>query len=72
MKQFILQVPEQKARFFTELIQSLGFVKTKEINEITSFEVPEEHKKIVRERMKSSHPSELLDWDDALKKIKVD
>jgi len=36
--------------------------------------IPEEHKKLVRQRIKkyTQHPEELLDWDAAKKRLKLD
>jgi hypothetical protein len=36
--------------------------------------IPEEHKKLVRQRIKkyTQHPEELLDWDTAKKSLKLD
>ena len=45
MKQIILNIPENKFQFFMELVKNLGFVKTADVA------IPEEHKKIVRQRI---------------------
>jgi putative addiction module component len=36
--------------------------------------IPEEHKRLVRQRIKkyTQHPEELLDWDTAKKSLKLD
>lgn len=36
--------------------------------------IPEKHKKVVRQRIKkyTQHPEQLLDWDAAKKKLKLD
>lgn len=58
MKQVTLNIPESKYKFFMELVRNLGL----ETNDI---DIPEEHKKIVRERIKLSdaNPDRLLNWD---------
>jgi hypothetical protein len=62
MKEIILKVPDQKLNFFMDLVRMLGFevVKEKEVD------VSEEHKEIVRQRIKESekNPDRLLDWDN--------
>ncbi|RLD83075.1 MAG: hypothetical protein DRJ10_04185 [Bacteroidetes bacterium] len=64
MKQFTISIPDGKARIFLEFMNSLSFVN--QIEEIDYFIVPEEHKKIVRERIRKSEakPEILLDWDN--------
>lgn len=64
MKEVILRIPEKKFAFFMELIKHLGF-EAEEIDEI-----PEEHKTIVRERIKSANPEHMIAWKDARKQLK--
>lgn len=61
MKQITLNIQDNKFPFFVELIESMDFVDIQE-----DFDIPDEHKKIVMERMKMSeeNPERLLDWDD--------
>ncbi|PKP46250.1 MAG: hypothetical protein CVT95_07265 [Bacteroidetes bacterium HGW-Bacteroidetes-12] len=68
MKQVILNIPENKFQFFMELVKNLGFVKAAEAS------IPEEHKKIVRQRIADSNknPERLLDWDDVKNDFKLD
>lgn len=44
-----------------------------EAADIDDYEIPEEHKNIVRQRIKASetNPSRLLNWDEAKHKLKV-
>lgn len=60
MKEITLKIPDKKVEFFMELIKELGFEVQEEI------EIPEEHKNIVRERIRKSeeYPDRLLKWDD--------
>lgn len=58
MRQITLSVPEDKYEFFVELLQTLEFVS------IEDFEIPEEHKNIVRERIKTSSKENWVKWDD--------
>jgi hypothetical protein len=68
MKQLTLNIPDNQYAFFLELVQKLGFVKIEELD------VPEEHKTIVRERMKKSRqdPDRLLDWEQAEGNFRLD
>ena len=47
-----------------ELIRNLGFDKAEELD------IPEEHKQIVRERIKKSNPEELISWKEARKQLR--
>ena len=64
MKHITLSIKDNKYSFFKELVKNLDFVK------ITDEDIPEEHKKIVRKRIKNSSPDKLLDWDKAKSKLK--
>jgi hypothetical protein len=69
MKNISVQIPDNKYPFFMELLKNFDFVKVKDEDII----IPEEHKQIVRERIKMSEkdPSRRLKWDDAKHKIKL-
>jgi len=64
MKQFTITISDDKVDFFMELMESISFVK--EVKEENLFEVPEEHKSIVRERIAKyeNSPDSYLDWDE--------
>lgn len=64
MKQVILNIPDDKYQFFIELVDNLGFDKSEDIH------IPEEHKAIVRERIKNSNPEELIPWQEARKQLR--
>lgn len=59
MKEVTLKIPDNKVEFFMELIKQLGLEFSEEKD------VLEEHKRIVRERMRMSadDPSRLIEWD---------
>ena len=59
MKEVTLKIPDKKFGFFMELIKQLGF----EVSE--QMEIPEQHKTIVRERIKTARPEDMLTWKDA-------
>jgi hypothetical protein len=54
-----LNVKDEKASFFIELIQNLDFVQMND-----DFDIPEEHKQIVMERIKNASPDKLFKWEN--------
>ena len=64
MKQVTLRIPDSKYHFFMELVRNLGFEKAEDLD------IPEEHKAIVRERIKNSKPEELIPWQEARKQLR--
>jgi hypothetical protein len=68
MKVVTLKIPDNKIGFFMELIEQLGYEVAEEV------EIPEEHKTIVRERIKKSiqNPERLLDWEQVQDDFKFD
>jgi hypothetical protein len=64
MKRITINVPDNKYQFFLELIHNLGFDKVEDL------EIPEEHKEIVRERIKNSKSEDLISWKEARKQLK--
>lgn len=70
MKQYTITIPDNKASSFIDMMKSIGYVKN--IEDSTAIEIPEEHKQIVRERIKKykNSPESYLSWDDIEKNIK--
>lgn len=68
MKEVTLKIPEKKFVFFMELAKQLGF----EVS--LASDIPEEHKSIVRERIKKSvkNPERLLDWKEVNENFRFD
>ena len=64
MKEVTLKIPDNKYQFFMELVRNLGFEKAEELD------IPEEHKAIVRERIRNSKPDELVPLQEARKKLR--
>lgn len=62
MKKITLNIPDKQIDFFKELVTKLGF----EISQEQEIEISEEHKRIVRNRIKESDqtPERLLNWND--------
>ncbi|MCB9447327.1 MAG: addiction module protein [Flavobacteriales bacterium] len=68
MKEVTVKIPDKRFGFFVELIKQLGLEVTEQPD------IPEEHKAIVRERMKKSaqNPDRLLDWDKVKDDFRLD
>lgn len=63
MQEVTLRIPDEKVAFFKELIQELGF------EEVQDLEIPEKHKAIVRDRIKTAKPEEMIPWEEARKQF---
>ena len=63
MRQVTLNIPENKYKFFIELVNNLGFERTEEIH------ISQEHKKIVRERINNEDPDKQITWKEARKQL---
>lgn len=63
MKEVTLKIPDKKLGFFMELIKQLGFEVSEEV------EIPEEHKAIVRERIKTGKSEDMVPWKEARKQF---
>ena len=63
MKEVTLKIPDKKLGFFMELVKQLGFEVSQEI------EIPDEHKDIVRRRIKSAKPEDMISWEKARKQF---
>jgi len=62
MKTYSITIPDDKEKTFLEWMKNLAFVKQIE-QQSSSIDIPEEHKEIIRERMKTTHKKDMLDWD---------
>jgi uncharacterized protein YlbG (UPF0298 family) len=69
MKQFTIQIPDNKVDFFVELMKSISFVKS--IKEDKIADIPEEHKSVVRERIQKyeNSPKSYLEWEEIEEKL---
>lgn len=65
MKKVTLKIPDNKLDFFLELVKQLGFEVSEEV------EIPEEHKEIVRERMRTAKVEDMVPWKEARKQLNV-
>ena len=59
MKKVTISIPEEKYSFFLELLASLDFAT---VNSMEDIEISEEHKALVRDRIKTTTVFE--DWDE--------
>jgi len=68
MKEITLKIPEERLSFFMELVEQLGFEIAGEL------EISEDHKALVRERIKKSDqdPGRLLDWEEVQNNFRLD
>lgn len=63
MTQLILNIPDKDMEFFMTLVKKFKYQLVKKVDEEQLYTIPEEHKKLVRERIKNSKNSDLLDWE---------
>ena len=63
MREVTLKIPEEKFEFYMELFAQLGLETEME------YDIPEEHKEIVRERISNSKPENLIPWKKAKKML---
>lgn len=64
MKQITIKLPSEQLAFFKQLVEKLGF----SIDEEPS--ISEEHRSLVRERIRKSKPEELIPWKEARKQLR--
>lgn len=64
MKEITLRVPDQKVDFVLQLIEQLGLETTSEVQDIS-----EEQKAIVRERIRTAEPEDMIPWEKARKQL---
>jgi len=71
MKSFTITIQDSKESVFIEMMKSLNFVK--KIEEVSDDLIPEEHKKIVLDRLKyiEENPESCLNWEDIEQKLKL-
>ena len=72
MKQYTITIADDKVDFFKELIKNLPFVS--DFREKSDYEIPEEHKTIVKERINKykNSPQNYQEWDDIEKRLTND
>ncbi|MFZ9846522.1 MAG: hypothetical protein ACO3EE_00035 [Flavobacteriales bacterium] len=60
MKQLTINIQDSKFKAFLEFIKTLEYVSISENKDIS---IPEQHKKLVRNRVKSTKKENLLNWN---------
>ncbi len=63
MREITLRIPDNQLGFFLELISQLGFEVAEEL------EIPEEHKAIVKERIRTAKAEDMVPWKEARKQF---
>ena len=63
MKEVTLKIPDKKLSFFMELVKQLGFEVSNEAD------IPEKHKAIVQERIKTGKSEDMVPWKEARKQL---
>jgi|APHot6391423177_1040244.scaffolds.fasta_scaffold00228_12 ABC-type Fe3+-citrate transport system substrate-binding protein len=63
MKEITLKIPDNQLSFFMELFAQLGIEVAEEVD------IPEKHKEIVRERLRTTNPEEMIPWSEARKQL---
>lgn len=66
MNRIVVDVPNEKMEAFEEALRNLGIERTAEVN----FEIPEEHKNIVRKIIAESKPEDYRNWREAFVDIR--
>ncbi len=68
MKTIVINVQDNKYQYFRELLESMDFAYIQD-----EIEIPEAHKKVVRERIQkiNENPERLLDWNKVKRQIKL-
>lgn len=72
MKQFTITIPDENEKSFIEQIKNISYIT--HFEETTVYNIPEEHKQIVRDRIKKyeNSPESYLSWEDIENKMKLD
>lgn len=72
MKQYTITIPDEEESGFIELMKGISYITNIEKNSI--FDIPEEHKQLVRERIEKykNNPESYMTWVDIENKMKLD
>jgi serine protease inhibitor len=68
MKQFVINVPDDKQSFFEELMRNLDF--SIEGRGMVNEPIPEWHKEEVRKRIENLKEEDYLPWDEVKRQIR--
>lgn len=64
MAEITLKIPDAKLNFFLELVKQLGFEAS-----VKDFNIPEEHKELVRNRIQTAKKEDYIPWEEARKQL---
>jgi hypothetical protein len=67
MKQYTIVIPDDKDAFFLEFMRMAGIY----IIEATNTDIPQWHIDLVRKRVDSASPDNMLDWDEVKNKMRL-
>ena len=72
MKQYTITIPDNAENSFIELMKSISYIKNIERSNL--FDILEEHKQIVRDRIAKyeNTPESYLTWEDIENKMQLD
>ena len=64
MPRVVINVPDEKLAEFNQVMQQMGFQPQEE-----NFTVPEWHKDIVRERIRTAKEEDYIPWEEVKRKL---
>jgi len=72
MKQFTITIPDQEENSFVELMKSVPYIT--QMEETTFFDIPEEQKQLVRDRIETykNSPESYLSLEDLADKLRLE
>lgn len=62
MKQYTVSIPDDKSKLFLDILNELSFIES--VEDISSIDISEEQKNIVRERIAKYNDKDYQDWSD--------
>lgn len=68
MNRVVVNVPDEKMQAFEEAMLKLGIQKRQE----QDYEIPEEHKNLVRRIIATTKPEDYRPWGEAMEEIRKD
>jgi|GEM_PF-4164360 len=68
MKQYTIAIPDDKEAFFQEFMRMAGVF----VIESGDTDIPQWHVDLVKERVATTSDQNMLNWDEAKKRIKLD
>ena len=69
MKHVTLAIPENQFAFYLKLFKKLEAVTVTEVTSDEDFSIPEEHQKIILDRIKNTPKDQYLKWEQVKNKF---